>query len=232
MLTCDTVAVRRGDFTLKADLVLPTGGIKAVIGPSGGGKSTFLSLIAGFVEPDAGRILWNERCLNGLAPGKRPVAMLFQDNNLFPHLDVMTNVCLGADPTGRPDAALRSRAQDALTRVGLAGFGARKPAALSGGQQSRAALARVLLTNKPLVLMDEPFSALGPALKDEMLDLVAELLSGATILMVTHDPEDARRIAPETVVVSDGFVSPAQPTSALLENPPPALAAYLSAKPH
>lgn len=231
MLICDSVNVRRGDFTLTADIAVPTGGIRAVIGPSGGGKSTFLSLIAGFVEPDAGRVLWNDTVLNGLAPGKRPVAMLFQDNNLFPHLDVLTNVCLGADPSGRADSKLIARAEDALARVGLSGMSGRRPSALSGGQQSRAALARILLTNRPLVLMDEPFSALGPALKDEMLDLVAELLSDATILMVTHDPEDALRVADQTILVADGTVSPPAMTAELLDTPPPSLAAYLSAKP-
>ena len=230
MLTLDGLRLTRGDFTLTADCTVPAQGITALIGPSGGGKSTLLSLIAGFADPDAGRILWGDLLLTPLPPGKRPVATLFQDNNLFPHLDVLTNVCLGLAPGGRPSGLQKARAMDALARVGLTGFETRKPGALSGGQQSRAALARILLTERPIVLMDEPFAALGPALKAEMLDLVAELLAKATVLMVTHDPSDARRIAGTTMLVDDGAVSAPVETSALLDDPPPGLAEYLVTK--
>ncbi len=227
MLTLERVSLTQDDFTLSADLSVAAGGIVAVIGPSGGGKSTFLSLIAGFDTPDEGRIVWEGRDLTGLPPGKRPVAMLFQDNNLFPHLSILSNVCLGAAPVARPSSDVQIRARAALARVGLDGLEDRKPGALSGGQQSRAALARVLLTDRPLVLMDEPFAALGPALRSEMLDLVAEILSDATVLMVTHDPDDALRIAERTIFVSDGNVSPPVPTRALFDEPPEALAQYL-----
>ncbi|KIC20016.1 ATP-binding cassette domain-containing protein, partial [Leisingera sp. ANG-S3] len=117
----------------------------------------------------------------------------------------------------------------ALARVGLGGMGARKPAALSGGQQSRVALARVLVQGRDILLLDEPFAALGPALKAEMLDLVAELAreSGATVLMVSHDPNDARRIADQVVLVAEGRAHEPQATAELLNNPPPALKAYL-----
>ena len=105
----------------------------------------------------------------------------------------------------------------------------RKPAQLSGGQQSRVALARVLVQGRDILLLDEPFAALGPALKAEMLDLVAELAteSGATLLMVSHDPGDARRIADQVVLVAEGQAHPPRPTADLLDNPPPALKAYL-----
>jgi thiamine transport system ATP-binding protein len=116
-----------------------------------------------------------------------------------------------------------------LDRVGLKGMESRKPAALSGGQQSRVALARVLVQARDILLLDEPFAALGPALKAEMLDLVAELAqeSGATLLMVSHDPGDARRIADQVVLVAEGVAQAPQPTAELLDNPPPALKAYL-----
>ena len=155
--------------------------------------------------------------------------MLFQDGNLFPHLDVAQNVGLGIRPDLKLDAAERARVAEAIARVGLEGLAGRKPAALSGGQQSRAALARVLVQNRPLLLLDEPFAALGPALKVEMLDLVAALVrdAGATLLMVSHDPADARRIADEVILVEAGRAHPPQPTAALLDNPPPALRAYL-----
>jgi thiamine transport system ATP-binding protein len=113
--------------------------------------------------------------------------------------------------------------------VGLKGFDTRRPAQLSGGQQSRVALARVVLQGKPLVLLDEPFSALGPALKVEMLQLVADICAeaGATLLMVTHDIADARAIADKTILVADGVAEGPFETGHLLDNPPAALRAYL-----
>lgn len=227
MLTLDAIRMEWDGFVLTADCAVGSAGLVAVIGPSGGGKSTLLSLIAGFEMPDTGRILWQGRDLEPLPPGKRPVAFLFQDNNLFPHLDILTNVTLGIRPTGRPTGEELERARDALARVGLAGFEARRPGELSGGQQSRAALARVLLTDRPVVLMDEAFSALGPAMRADMLALVKELLPQALILMVTHDPEDARRWAQTTIFVDDGHVHAPEPTDRLFANPPDALRRYL-----
>ena len=229
MLTLDGVVLRQGDFSLVADFTVEAGARVAVIGPSGAGKSTLLSLIAGFLQPDAGRVIWQGRDITTTVPGARPVAMLFQDNNLFPHLTVAENVGLGIRPDLRLSQEQRGRVEDALERVGLAGYGVRKPAALSGGQQSRAALARVLVQDRPLVLLDEPFAALGPALKAEMLDLVEAVLdeTGAGLLMVSHDPADARRIASETILVAEGRAEGPVATSDLLDNPPPVLRAYL-----
>ncbi|WP_238365640.1 ATP-binding cassette domain-containing protein [Mesobacterium pallidum] len=228
MLTLDRVIIRQGDFALSADLTLPKGAITAIIGPSGAGKSTLLSAIAGFL-PVSGRIAWDGTDLGPLPPGKRPLAMLFQDNNLFPHLTAAQNVALALTHRARLTEAQRDKVTDALARTGLSGLEDRKPSQLSGGQQSRVALARVLLQDKPLLLLDEPFSALGPALKSEMLDLVATLArdTGQTVLMITHDPADARRIADHTLVVADGTASPPQPTKDLFANPPKALRTYL-----
>lgn len=229
MLRLERLEIALGGFRLLADLEVPRGAAVAVMGPSGGGKSTLLAAIAGFLAPAAGRILWEGRDLAGLAPGERPVGVLFQDNNLFPHLTALQNVALALRPTLRPDAALRARAEGALARVGLAGLGDRRPSELSGGQQGRAALARLLLQDHPLVLMDEPFAALGPALKAEMLALTREVLGGrgATLLMVTHDPEDALAVAQSVILVAEGRAAPPAPAAALLSDPPPALRAYL-----
>ena len=220
------IELNLGEFRLSADLAITGPGVTAVIGPSGGGKSTLLSLIAGFQLPDEGRLLWNGADLKDLSPGARPVAMLFQDNNLFPHLDSLTNVALGAAPVARPDEETKERARAALGKVGLSGLESRKPGTLSGGQKSRVALARLLLTNRPIILMDEPFSALGPSQRREMLALVKALLPDATIMMVTHDPDDARE-SMQTVVVSEGLVSQPRETAALFADPPPSLDAYL-----
>ena len=230
MLELKSLHMKEGDFELRADLSLQAGGRYAVIGPSGSGKSTLLDAIAGFRPLHAGQVAWNGQPFTGLSPADRPLAMLFQDNNLFPHLTIDRNLALALRPDGgRIGTEGRERIAQALADVGLAGMGGRKPAQLSGGQQSRAALARVVLQERPIMLLDEPFSALGPALKVEMLDLLAKVADrlGALVLIVTHDPNDARRFAPETVLVSDGIVHAPQPTGPLLDNPPPALAEYL-----
>jgi len=205
-------------------------GVHAVLGPSGAGKSTLLSVLAGFDRPLQGRILWRGTDITGLAPAQRPVAMLFQDNNLFPHLTIYRNIALALTHKSRITADQHDRILQVLDRVNLTGMAERKPAQLSGGQISRAALARVMLQVKPIVLLDEPFAALGPALKQEMLDLLADVVmqSGATVLMVTHDPSDALRIAPKTILVADHKITGAFDTREVLQNPPPALAAYLT----
>lgn len=229
MLRLEGLEIAQDSFRLSADLSVAAGARVAVIGPSGSGKSTLLETIAGFRAARAGRILWQGRDITPLPPGRRPVTMLFQDGNLFPHLDLASNVGLGIDPDLRLNANDRDRVAFALDRVGLGQMADRRPGTLSGGQQSRAALARVLVMNRPLLLLDEPFSALGPAQRFEMLDLVAALLedTGATMLMVTHDPGDARRAASHTILVAEGRAHAPAETAALLDNPPPALQAYL-----
>lgn len=231
MLTLEKLVIAQDAFRLEADLSLPEGSICAVIGPSGAGKSTLLSVIAGFFPAAEGRVLWRGRDLGGMPPGARPVSIVFQDNNLFPHLTAFENVGLGLDPALRLDGAARDKVRAALAGVGLAGFEDRKPGALSGGQQSRVALARVLVRRRPLVLLDEPFAALGPALRIEMLDLVRRVAAEtrATVLMVSHDPDDARRIADLTMLIADGRVHPPTGTAALFADPPEALRAYLGA---
>lgn len=231
VLRLEDVLIQQGEFRLSADWQVDKGARVAVIGPSGAGKSTLLSVIAGFLAPSRGRVLWEGRDLAGVAPGDRPVSILFQDQNLFPHLTIAQNVGLGLRPDLRLDHAGTARVEAALERVGLAGLGGRRPADISGGQMGRAALARALLRARPILLLDEPFAALGPALKAEMLALVAEVAgeTGATVLMVTHDPADARAFSGVTVLVADGVAAAPVSTQALFEDPPPALRAYLGA---
>lgn len=229
MLTLEHLELRWQDWRLSANFSVPTGAKVALMGPSGAGKSTLLGAIAGFQVPQAGRVLWNGEDLAGQAPGRRPVSILFQDNNLFPHLTATENVGIGLQPNLRLDAEERNRVAQALERVGLAGFADRKPGQLSGGQAARVALARALLRHKPLMLLDEPFGALGPALRAEMLDLLDDLVdeTGATLLIVSHEPDDAKRIADHVVFVADGVAQAPVPTGQIFANPPPALAAYL-----
>ena len=229
MLTFDKINLRREGFALSADFSVPPGDRIAVVGPSGAGKSTLLDMVAGFLAPASGRLLWQGDEITAHPPGVRPVSLLFQDNNLFPHLTIAQNVGLGLAANLRLSPQDRDRVASALSRVGLEGMGARKPASLSGGQQSRAALARVLLRARPLLLLDEPFSALGPALKFEMLDLLEDVLveTGATLLMVTHDPKDALQIATQTVLVAEGVAYAPRDTKPLFDDPPKALRDYL-----
>lgn len=229
-LQLDSIHATSGDFTLTAHLSVTAGERVAVIGASGSGKSTLLNVIAGFLRPDSGEVRWNGRRITHLAPAERPVGILFQDTNLFPHLTIRQNLALALNPAG---GTLRSgdaeRVEAVLERVGLAGFSGRRQSEMSGGQQSRAALARVLLQDRPVLLLDEPFAALGPALKTGMLDLVSEVAAdaGLTVLLVSHDPAEARRFARQTIVVEAGVVAAPQSTGDLLDNPPPGLRAYL-----
>lgn len=229
MLKLDQAVIEQGDFRMTADFTIAPARKYAVIGPSGAGKSTLLGALCGFVPLAAGRMFWEGDDITDAAPGDRPMTMLFQDNNLFPHLSVVQNVGLGLRPDLRLSKPERVRVDEALARVDLAGFAQSKPGALSGGQQSRVALARVLVQARPLVLLDEPFAALGPALRNEMLDLVQDTVvqTGAALVMVTHAPQDVHRIADEVIFVERGRAHAPRPAAALMDDPPPELRAYL-----
>jgi thiamine transport system ATP-binding protein len=227
MLQLDQVVLRQGSFELRADWAVPAGAKVALIGPSGAGKSTLLLAVGGFLPLQAGRVLWQGRDLGPLGPAARPVSMLFQDQNLFPHLTVAQNMGLALSPDLRLSEAQRGRVAAVVDRLGLAGMADRRPGALSGGQMGRAALGRVLLQDRPVLLLDEPFAALGPGLKADLLALVAEVAATATVLMVTHDPADARRFADLAVLVADGVAAAPVATPALFADPPAALRDYL-----
>ncbi|MBL8580039.1 MAG: thiamine ABC transporter ATP-binding protein [Mesorhizobium sp.] len=200
--------------SMRFDAVFPAGAISAVMGASGSGKSTLLNLVAGFETPDSGRILIGNEDVTDLPPAARPVSMMFQENNLFAHLDVEKNVGLGCSPSLRLTDADRAAIAAALSRTGLTGKEGRLPRELSGGERQRVALARVLVRNRPVLLLDEPFGSLGPALRLDMLDLLREVQAerSLTVLFVTHQPEDARRIAEHIVFLAEGTVVAADRT--------------------
>lgn len=208
-----------GGQSMRFDLTVAAGEILAVMGPSGSGKSTLLSLIAGFETASAGRVRIAGEDVSLLPPASRPISMIFQENNLFAHLNVAANVGLGRSPSLRLTTDDRTLVGQALARVGLAGKESRLPRELSGGERQRVALARALVRDRPVLLLDEAFASLGPAMRDEMLDLVGELHAskGMTVLMVTHDPSDARRIAPRTAFLEDGRIAALGPTDDLFE---------------
>ena len=234
MLAVSALTFQYEDLAMRFDLRLARGDCLALLGPSGAGKSTLLSLIAGFEQPLSGSIAIDGRDVTALSPAERPVTSLFQEHNLFAHLNVAENVGLGLDPGLRLSAEQRETVARALHRVGLDGLQRRLPAQLSGGQRQRVALARSLVRRRPLLLLDEPFSALDPGLRLGMLDLVDELRAeqGLTVLLVSHNPQDALRIAGQTAFVCDGRIALQEATAELLaRREPAALRAFLGAAP-
>lgn len=182
--------------------------VTAVVGPSGSGKSTLLNVVAGFEKPTSGRALIGLEDMSECDPAERPVSLIFQDNNLFTHLDIFTNIGLGIHPSLRLTREDKARIATALERVGLAGFEKRLTSSMSGGERQRAALARALVRQRAVMLLDEPFAALDPGLRAGMAALLKELQSenGNTVLLVTHHPDDIRRLADAVVFLSDGKI--------------------------
>lgn len=204
----DEVVFGIGNLGAEFNFWRAPGSVTAILGPSGAGKSTLLNLAAGFLAPARGEIRIHGEIVNHLPPAQRGVSMVFQDNNLFPHLDVRTNIGLGLDPALRLDASGWATVESALERVDLAGFGRRMPSTLSGGERQRVALARAFARQRPLLLLDEPFDGLGPGLAADMLELMLEIRADvdATVLMVTHDPDEARAAADEILFIAKGRI--------------------------
>ncbi|EJN05510.1 thiamine ABC transporter ATP-binding protein [Phyllobacterium sp. YR531] len=229
----DAVRFDYGEMAMHFDASIEASSITAIIGPSGSGKSTLLNLIAGFEKPASGAIQIDDVDVTDLPPSLRPVSMAFQDNNLFAHLDVTSNVGLGRKPDLKLDPADIKSVQTAIQKVGLAGKEARKPDALSGGERQRVAIARALVRNRPVLLLDEAFASLGPALRHEMLGLVADLHreTGMTIIMVTHHPDDALRLSSALLFLENGRIVASGPAKDLLSDRGPALLRnYLGSK--
>jgi thiamine transport system ATP-binding protein len=223
------LAFRYEDMTMRFDLAVERGTFLSIIGPSGAGKSTLLSLIGGFERPLSGRVLVDGEDIIMLAPAERPCTTLFQDHNLFAHLSVERNVALGIDPNLRLTEAQQVEVRQSLADVGLGGMEHRLPGQLSGGERQRAAIARCLVRHRPILLLDEPFAAVGPGLRREMLDLVRALQArlGLTVLMVTHDPGDARHAGGRTAFVHAGQVVLVDETEQVLNSETPEVRAYL-----
>ncbi|MEN8831060.1 MAG: ATP-binding cassette domain-containing protein [Pacificibacter sp.] len=229
MLSFERVEITYDDFTLRADFSIEAGKRVAVLGPSGAGKSTLLAALGGYIALSRGAIQWDGAAIEALLPSQRPISNVFQDNNLFTHMTAAQNVGLGLKPSLRLSAAEQEQVATALATVGLDGLGDRLPAALSGGQQSRVALARLLVQQKPLVLLDEPFSALGPAMRMEMVDLTRDVGTrlGATLIMVSHDIKDVERFADEVVWVQAGMCHAPKALDVFLSDPPAGFTAYV-----
>ena len=208
MLNLDNIVFRYTEDTspYRFSLNLERGEIATVHGRSGSGKSTLLDLIAGFQRPASGEIYWCGQAFTHLAPKLRPVTSVFQRNNLFEHRTALDNVLVGINPSLPKHGADVSRAIQALADVGLEKQTYQRASTLSGGQQQRVAIARVSLRDKGVVLLDEPFSALDPQTRGDMLTLVEALAQDqdSTIIMVTHDQRDADAIADIQFELIDG----------------------------
>jgi thiamine transport system ATP-binding protein len=222
-------SLKESYLTISTNISLEPEKIYAVVGPSGAGKSTFLNLISGFASISSGSIIWNEQEISHLPPAKRSVSILFQDNNLFPHLSVWRNLALAVTHWPKISRDHEEKLKAVMSEVGILGLENRKPSQLSGGQQSRVALARVLLQKNKILLLDEPFSALGPSLKDQMLELIKKIAKNKKllVLMVTHEPADAKKVASQTLVVKDKKVHPPLITEKALDPINGPLADYL-----
>lgn len=232
MLSFSEVKYRYHSELFEFDLKVNKGNVVAILGPSGAGKSTLLSLLAGFISPESGDITINNLSLLSQAPHQRPLSMLFQEHNLFAHLSVFDNIGLGIKPNLRLNETEKRSVTQAAQQVGVDELLHRLPEQLSGGQKQRVALARCLVQKKPVLLLDEPFSALDPMLREEMIGLIQRLIEEQqlTVLMVTHSLQDAKALASHYAFVCQHKVLSFGEVSALaMQEHPSELVRYLKA---
>ncbi len=209
-IALESVTKRYGGHVAVDDVSLDIGEGEffSLLGPSGCGKTTSLRMIAGFVNPDAGRVLLRGQDVTGVPPNKRPVNMVFQQYALFPHMSVFDNVAFGLSVKGVPRKEHRERVEELLRVVSLDGYEKRRPRQLSGGQQQRVALARALVNRPAALLLDEPLGALDVKLRKQMqleLKRIQHEL-GTTFVYVTHDQEEALAMSDRIAVMNDGQV--------------------------
>jgi putative spermidine/putrescine transport system ATP-binding protein len=209
------------------DLDIAAGEFFTFLGPSGSGKTTTLRMIAGFEQPDAGRIELDGQDLAHLPPYRRDVNTVFQDYALFPHLTLRENVAYGLLARKMPQAEAMRRADEALAAVQLAGFGDRRPGQLSGGQRQRVALARAVVNRPRVLLLDEPLGALDLKLRHQMQIELKQLQqkTGITFVYVTHDQEEALTMSDRIAVFNQGRIEQVATPWLLYERPDTAFVA-------
>lgn len=204
------LAKRYGDFNAvsECDLSVAKGEFVCLLGPSGCGKTTTLQMVAGFTPPTVGRIILDGRDITDIKPNKRGLGIVFQSYALFPHMTVAENVAFGLEMRGINPTESRKRVAETLELVHLAPFGARYPKELSGGQRQRVAMARALVIQPPVLLLDEPMGALDAKLREEMqIELRAlQHRVGITTIMVTHDQAEAMTLADRVVLMNKGRI--------------------------
>jgi len=203
------------------DLAIEEGSYFVLLGPSGGGKTTLLRTVGGFIRPNEGRVLLHGRDVTDLPPNKRPTSMVFQSFALFPHMTVERNVGYGLKLRRMPKHEVAKRVGEMLAMLGLEGYEKRKPHELSGGQQQRVQLARSLVLESDILLLDEPLAALDAKLRKEMcieLKRIQEKL-GITFIHVTHNQEEAMTVADRIAIIADGEVIEDGPPREIYERP-------------
>ena len=202
-------------------LTVPGGALVALLGPSGCGKTTTLRIIAGFERADTGRVTVGGTDITSLPPNRRRLGMVFQNYSLFPHMTIADNVAFGLKMAGCPKSEIGERVTQALATVRLAGMDARYPNQLSGGQQQRVALARSLVTNPKVLLLDEPLGALDKNLRESMQFELRQLQQtlGITTVLVTHDQEEALTMSDQVAVMRDGRLIQFGPPSDVYHRP-------------
>ena len=222
-LTIEGVS-KRFDNTVALDTVsadFSAGSYVVLLGPSGSGKTTLLSILGGFTAPSTGRVLLGGTDITHLPPARRPTATVFQDYALFPHMTVGDNVGFGLSVRGLPKAQIKERVLAALRLVGLDGFAARSITAASGGQRQRIALARALVIEPTVLLLDEPLGALDLSLRRQMQNELRRIqrAQGRTFVHVTHDQEEAMAIADVVVIMNAGRIEDMGPPQRVYERP-------------
>ena len=219
----ERVGKRFGDIVAAeaVDLEIAEGEFFALLGPSGCGKTTLMRMLAGFAQPDAGRILLNGQDIAALPPHRRPTSLMFQTYALFPHLTVEQNVGFGLKQQGWDKARAVARVEEMLALVRLEGLNRRRPQQLSGGQQQRVALARALAPEPKILLLDEPLAALDRKLReDTQLELKAiQRTLGVTFMIVTHDQDEAMVVADRMAVMNAGRIAQVGPPREVYERP-------------
>jgi len=211
----ETVAVKDVNLTIER------GDFFTFLGPSGCGKTTVLRMIAGFTRPDGGEILFDEKEVSQVPPWKRDVGMVFQNYALWPHMSVFENVAFGLKERNLPKSIVQEKTRQALSMVNLSGLEKRRPSELSGGQQQRVALARTLVIEPKLLLLDEPLSNLDAKLRIQMRLELVRIQSdlGITSIYVTHDQEEALTLSTRIAVMSKGSVVQVGTPKEIYENP-------------
>lgn len=217
------VTKKFGSFTALPDLSMTVepGTLVTLLGPSGCGKTTTLRLLAGLEHPTSGRVLIGGKDVTNLPANERDVSMVFQSYALFPHMTSLENVAYGLQSSGLKKAEAREKAEEGLALVGLAGMGHRLPAELSGGQQQRVAVARALVLEPQVLLLDEPLSNLDARLRRRVRTEIRELQQrlGFTAVYVTHDQDEALAVSDTIIVMKDGGIAQQGSPRALYEAP-------------
>lgn len=196
------------DFNLSIDLQIHRGEFLSILGPSGSGKTTLLRLIAGFIQPEGGRILINGDDITGKPTSKRNIGMVFQDYALFPHLNVYRNIAYGLETRGAGKTSIRNRVSELLEIVNLTGYEKRRISELSGGEKQRVALARAIAPEPDLLLFDEPLSALDVKLRKRLRKEIKRIQHelNFTAVYVTHDQDEAMSVSDRIAVMNGGRI--------------------------